>query len=287
MKPAEPAAREVTEPTEPRYTVKYRSFVDLQDFRYARDSARSPRPKEIVVTVALPLLKAASDASLEVKEKQLLLTSEKPAYRLELPLAYPVDEEGGEATFDKQRGRLTVTLSVLPSDEAARFAAPARVSDDESQEEEGEVQEEGDGEEERESKNSETQRAVEEDSRQQTRGEEVDEEGERGHEKGEEQVMEEEERVETDAAFTDHKSSEESQTSTEAEPHGQNTKRVERTSPDPDEPPEVQILHKPKHNKPPPVLLREIDKDGNETIISDHSTSAGFIFQNSLIYELD
>lgn len=40
-------------------------------------------------------------------------------------------------------------------------------------------------------------------------------------------------------------------------------------------------------NKPPPVLLREIDEDGNEKIISDHSTSAGFIFQNSLMYELD
>lgn len=190
-KPEEPSARKGSEPTEPRYTVKYRSFVDLQDFRYSRDSARSPRPKEIVVTVALPLLKAASDASLEVKEKQLLLTSEKPAYRLELPLAYPVDEEKGEAKFDKQTGRLTVTLSVLPSDEASHFAALARVGDDESQEEEGEVREE-----ERESKNSEKQRAVEEDFRQQTRGEEVDEEGERGHEKGEEQMMGEEETLE-------------------------------------------------------------------------------------------
>jgi len=85
-----------------------------------------------------------------------------------------------------------------------------------------------------------------------------------------------------------HKSSEESQTSTAAEPHGQNdTKRVERRSTGPDDPPKVQILHKPERDKPPPVLLREIDKDGNETIISDHSTSAGFIFQNSLIYELD
>lgn len=39
--------------------------------------------------------------------------------------------------------------------------------------------------------------------------------------------------------------------------------------------------------KPLPVLLREIDKDGNETVISDHSTSAGFVFLNTLMYELD
>lgn len=39
--------------------------------------------------------------------------------------------------------------------------------------------------------------------------------------------------------------------------------------------------------KPPPVILREIDEDGNETVITDHSTSAGFAFQNTLMYELD
>lgn len=37
----------------------------------------------------------------------------------------------------------------------------------------------------------------------------------------------------------------------------------------------------------PPGLLREIDEDGNERIISDHSTSAAIIFQNTLVYELD
>lgn len=49
-----------------------------------------------------------------------------------------------------------------------------------------------------------------------------------------------------------------------------------------------QIFNGSAHDtKPPPALLREIDADGNETVISDHSTSAGFIFQNSLMYELD
>ncbi|XP_041669153.1 protein kintoun-like [Cheilinus undulatus] len=107
--------------TEPKYAVKYRSFIDLQDFRCSRDSAQSPRPKEIVVTIDLPLLKMVTDANLEVTEKHLLLESQKPAYRLELPLAYPVDVDKGEAKFNKQKKQLIVTLPVLPSEEALEF----------------------------------------------------------------------------------------------------------------------------------------------------------------------
>lgn len=179
------------EPTKPNYTVKYRSFVDLQDFRCSRDSAQSPRPKEIVVTIDMPLLKAATDASLEVKERWLLLESKKPAYRLELPLAYPVDEDKGEAKFNKQRGQLTVTLPVLPSNEAVDFtlgSAQTSLSDDERQEEKSEVEEEDTCEEEE-------QGDIEEDLRQQTRVEKG-EEGERSQEKGEEQMREDHEGVE-------------------------------------------------------------------------------------------
>ena len=39
--------------------------------------------------------------------------------------------------------------------------------------------------------------------------------------------------------------------------------------------------------KPPQPLLREMDESGQETIISDHATSAGLSFHNSLLYELD
>lgn len=55
---------------------------------------------------------------------------------------------------------------------------------------------------------------------------------------------------------------------------------------DEDDLPTEQIF-RPKKSRTPPALLREIDEDGNETVISDHSTSAGFIFQNSLMFELD
>lgn len=190
------------EPTEPNYTVKYRSFIDLQDFRCSRDSAQSPRPKEIVVTIDMPLLKAVTDASLEVKERRLLLESDKPAYRLELLLAYPVDEDKGEAKFNKQRGQLTVTLPVLPSNDALDFAvrpAPTSGSDGEKQEEKSEVEEEDKwrGKEGQKSKEEEQivveeekeamkeRETEEEDLKQQNRVEKGEEEEERGHEKGE------------------------------------------------------------------------------------------------------
>uniref|UniRef100_A0A3Q1F6U4 Protein kintoun n=1 Tax=Acanthochromis polyacanthus TaxID=80966 RepID=A0A3Q1F6U4_9TELE len=117
------------EPTKPKYTVKYRSVIDLQDFRCSRDSAQSPRPKEIVVNIDMPLLKSVTDTSLEVKEKSLLLESKTPAYRLELPLAYPVDEDKGEAKFNKQRGQLTITLPVLPPKVDFDYLSGAAVTD--------------------------------------------------------------------------------------------------------------------------------------------------------------
>lgn len=40
-------------------------------------------------------------------------------------------------------------------------------------------------------------------------------------------------------------------------------------------------------SRTPPAVLREIDQDGNEIIIHDHRTSAGFTFQNTLMFELD
>lgn len=121
------------EPTKPNYTLKYRSYIDIQDFTCCKYSAQSPRPKEIVVTIDVPLLKKVTDASVEIAEGMLLLESKKPAYRLELPLAYPVDEERGEAKFNKQKGQLTVTLPVLPANEAFKFAVGPAPADGDGQ----------------------------------------------------------------------------------------------------------------------------------------------------------
>lgn len=167
------------EPTRPNYVVKYRSYMDIQDFRCSRDSARDPRPKEIVVTIDVPLLKAVTDVSLEVEDRTLVLESEKPAYRLQLPLAYPVDEDKGEAKYNKGKGQLIVTLPVLPSNEASDFAAgPIETSEagaeDELKEEEGKGPRD----------------AEEDDLRQQKRAGKDGEEENQGQEKGEEQMRE-------------------------------------------------------------------------------------------------
>lgn len=65
-------------------------------------------------------------------------------------------------------------------------------------------------------------------------------------------------------------------------------KQEEKENMDEDDLPTEQTFHDADHsNKPPPAILREIDQDGNEIIIRDHSTSAGFNFQNTLMFELD
>ncbi|XP_078145762.1 protein kintoun [Centroberyx gerrardi] len=326
------------EPTVPTYTLKYRSFIDLQDFRCSRDSAQSPRPKEIVVTVDMPLLKSASDTSLEVNGKNLLLESKKPAYRLELPLAYPVDEDKGEAKFNKQKRQLTITLPVLPSKETFDFAVgPAQTEKWKEQKREGEKSEE------------EEESGVEKEKRKEQKRK--GQTGEEGEESGVEEEKEQEQKregpeseegkesgVEADPSFLNQISSEKSQTTAavsttpamspvpnldnnlskdcsisqgtaeirdvpapnkaetsnsckksvrfseelalgsakgvEGEVIDEDDLTTEQTFPDQD-------------TKPPPALLREIDEDRNEVVISDHSTSAGFIFQNSLLFELD
>ncbi|KAL3968892.1 GMP reductase [Sarotherodon galilaeus] len=194
---------EIREPTKPNYTVKYRSLIDLQDFRCSRDSAQSPRPKEIVVTVDLPLLKSVKDTSLEVKEKQLLLETKKPAYRLELHLAYPVDEDKGEAKFSKQRGQLIVTLPVLPHNlphdlfEGPAMANNKSASCDESEEDKSEVEEEDKQKErEGEKREQELQKGAEEKEERQTENPMQEKGGgnsekEEVQEKGEEQIREE------------------------------------------------------------------------------------------------
>ncbi|KAK7904343.1 hypothetical protein WMY93_016950 [Mugilogobius chulae] len=93
----------------------------VQNFRCSRDSTQSPRPKEIILTVDLPLLKSVAAVSLEVKEKSLLLESQNPAYKLELSLAYAVDEDKGEAKFNRQTKQLVVTLPVQPLEEGLQI----------------------------------------------------------------------------------------------------------------------------------------------------------------------
>uniref|UniRef100_A0A8B9P4U2 Dynein axonemal assembly factor 2 n=1 Tax=Apteryx owenii TaxID=8824 RepID=A0A8B9P4U2_APTOW len=101
-------------PTTPRWSLRHRSYVDLQDYRYCRDAAPSPVPRELVLTVELPLLRCAAQAALEIRGRQLRLDSQRPAYRLRLRLPYAVDEGAGRAAFNKAKRQLLVTLPVVP-----------------------------------------------------------------------------------------------------------------------------------------------------------------------------
>ncbi|XP_059706695.1 protein kintoun isoform X2 [Haemorhous mexicanus] len=100
-------------PTTPRWSIRHRSYVELQDYRHCRDSAPSPVPRELVVTVELPLLRSAEQAELEIRGRELRLDSQCPAYRLRLRLPYDVDESGGRAAFHRAQRQLQVTLPVV------------------------------------------------------------------------------------------------------------------------------------------------------------------------------
>lgn len=61
----------------------------------------------------LPLLKASTDITLDVTEKTVHLISEKPAkYKLEVTLPYEVNQDAGNAKFDKDKKKLMVVLPV-------------------------------------------------------------------------------------------------------------------------------------------------------------------------------
>lgn len=107
------------EPIQPHYTIKYRSFVDLQDYRCSRDSTPGLRPKEIIITIDLPLLKTAADVDLNVTDRKLTLQSRKPNYKLKLHLSYPVNEDKGDAKFNKAIKQLIITLTVQSAENYA------------------------------------------------------------------------------------------------------------------------------------------------------------------------
>ncbi|XP_056401224.1 protein kintoun [Hyla sarda] len=104
------------EPTVPHYTIRHRSYVDIQDYRNARDSAPSPVPKELVITVDMPLLGSASDVNLHIEGKELSLESHRPAYKLQLKLPYLVEDKHGTAQFNKTMRQLVITVPVVQPD---------------------------------------------------------------------------------------------------------------------------------------------------------------------------
>ncbi|KAJ8917614.1 hypothetical protein NQ315_000097 [Exocentrus adspersus] len=100
--------------TTPKYVIKHRSHIDIQEFTEHKESKiNAAIPKELIVEINLPLLKSAVDITLDVTEKTVQLVSEQPAkYKLSLTLPYRVNESIGDAKFDRDSKKLVIVLPV-------------------------------------------------------------------------------------------------------------------------------------------------------------------------------
>lgn len=125
---------DVTKFAKPKFTIKYRTNVELEDFgnsRYAKMNATVP--KALIVAVNLPLLKTATDATLDVQERFFCVQSVKPAkYLLQLPLPYRVDADNGNAKFDQKHKKLVVTLPVVEPTIPPIYSTSTTKEDDEA-----------------------------------------------------------------------------------------------------------------------------------------------------------
>ena len=98
---------------EPKYKIIDRGHVDIQDcMNQLKQFVNNTRPKELVIEIDLPLCKSTANVKLDIFEKRLYLESAKPNYKLDISLPYPVNEDDGNAKFDKAKRKLIVTLPV-------------------------------------------------------------------------------------------------------------------------------------------------------------------------------
>jgi dynein assembly factor 2, axonemal len=101
---------------EPKYKIIDRGHMDIQDcVNQLKQIVNSTRPKELIIEIDLPLCKSTANVKLDIFEKRLYLESNKPNYKLDLNLAYPVNEDDGNAKFDKSKRKLVVSLPVKQS----------------------------------------------------------------------------------------------------------------------------------------------------------------------------
>jgi dynein assembly factor 2 len=106
--------------TEPEYKILHRGSADIQDCAQQCDDlngsreVNSMRPKELFISIQLPLCKSSEHVNLDIFEKSLLLESRNPNYKLDLKLPYPISENESKAKFDKSKRCLNLTLHVIP-----------------------------------------------------------------------------------------------------------------------------------------------------------------------------
>ena len=102
--------------TEPKYKIVHRGKFDIEDCTNQTDQrvVNSTRPKELFISIELPLCKSSEQLTLDIFEKRLYLESNEPNYKLDLNLPYPINESESRAKFDKSKRCLNVTLPVVP-----------------------------------------------------------------------------------------------------------------------------------------------------------------------------
>ncbi|EDW19490.1 dynein axonemal assembly factor 6 [Drosophila mojavensis] len=95
----------------PEYTMTYRQAVGTEDvfLQMGQRTAASASCEDLVLEIALPGEQMAVDKmSLTLHEQELDLGT--TLYRLKLPLPHPVDVDRCQAKFDRDLGRLRLTL---------------------------------------------------------------------------------------------------------------------------------------------------------------------------------
>ncbi len=96
----------------PKHQIIERHSVGLANELDMKSSIE--RPKELLVTIDLPLLNSCQDMDLDVSNNKIYLVSEKPAkYKTQIKLPFNVDEKNGNAKFEKAKRQLLITLPIV------------------------------------------------------------------------------------------------------------------------------------------------------------------------------
>lgn len=112
-KPIKPKIDEIY--TTPKYQVTHRRDIEYHEFINDKNAKLNTTiPKELIISIDLPLLNSTQDVTLDVTRQQIYLFSEKPAkYKLTIKLPYEIMENEGSAKFDKSNRKLVITLPVV------------------------------------------------------------------------------------------------------------------------------------------------------------------------------
>ncbi|KAL3805977.1 hypothetical protein ACHAW5_006584 [Stephanodiscus triporus] len=105
----------------PKYKIVERRAFDIAEHTTTTTTSDIPttqRPSHLIVTIyldgATTKTLAAVDINLDVRERELKIISDsKCGYRLEVALPYRVNPKRGDASFDRKRSTLIVTLPVV------------------------------------------------------------------------------------------------------------------------------------------------------------------------------